>query len=579
VTVTWDDLLTVSDAGAGSIVDDYGPMETEDVEPASYRYDPRVAGPIGEAPGTVMGYPSHGGYGGRVGGRTGAAPAGMLPPSMLDGLFDKFKTGDFSTAEAIATVLGSGLAGFGLAKAGGALPTAGLLSGLTGGYQQGRQRQAAEVNATLDEQARLRDYQLRQASAEEARKRYRNQVLEQTAKTLAGLDDPSDYLRTMSPVLRDLGIEPGDLVPRGNGSRAIQRAAGKAWTLFTQNAPKDIDLNNLQALDAQFTLTVRMPGGQAMQMKPSEVFASATGMVPGDDQTALQLPRKPKEVSSDLGQYVADEIADKELQLGRKLTPGERAEVRRSAWKDRTQATTRVTVHGGAGGGVNEPMSEDGIDYAATVYRMTNTMPPLGMGPEAARARRQIINRAAAQSKAMGRTPAATVQKAAAFKADSGALTQMRKMSSAAEAFEYKALEQIKIIEELSPKTWRSSRPILNEAINRWNAEWIGDPQIRLLANAVLTFTSEYSKIINGATGSAAGATDSARHEAAELLSQNFNEDQLRGALALMKREMQLTMQGYEVTIGHIEQRQLEYGGSIAAPGASANPRDPMGIR
>jgi hypothetical protein len=578
--MTWDDLLTVSDAGGGSVVDD-GPLPDDGLDEASYRYDPRVAGPIGEAPGTVMGYPAHGGgsygYGGRIGGRTGAAPEGMLPPSMLDALFSKFKSGDFSTGEAIATVLGSGLAGFGLAKAGGALPTAGLLGGLTSGYQQGRQRQAAQVNATLDEQARLRDYQLRQATAEEAKKKYRNQVLEQVAKTVAGLDDPSDYLRTMKPVLRDLGIEAGDLVPRGNGSRAIQTAAGKAWSLFLKNAPKDVDLNDLQALDAQFTLTVRMPGGQAMQMKPSEVFTTATGMVPGDDQTAVQLPRKPPESSGDVGAYVAEKIAEQEAQLGRKLTPGERAAVREKAWKLKTEATTRVTIHGGAGSSANEPMSEDGIDYAATVYRVTNTMPPLGMGPEAARARRQIINRAAAQSKAMGRTAVASVQKAAAFKADSGALAQMRKMSSAAEAFEYKALEQIKIIEELAPKTWRSARPILNEAINRWNAEWIGDPQIRLLANAVLTFTSEYSKIISGATGSAQAASDSARHEAQKLLSENFNEDQMRGALALMKREMQLTMQGYEVTIGHIEERQLAAGGS--APAAGTNPRDPMGIR
>jgi hypothetical protein len=257
---------------------------------------------------------------------------------MLDGLFDKFRTGDFSTGEAIATVLGSGLAGFGLAKAGGALPTAGLLSGLTGGYQQGRERQAQQVNATLD-------YDMRRAALAEARRRDRTQVLREVARVAASLDDPSDYLRSMRPVLREYGINPEELEPRDASDRGLQRTALSAWERFKKNAPTGVDLADLEALDAQFTLTVRGPGGVKTLMKPSEVFALATGLTP--TVSGAKLPTKaPAGAGSDTPEekVIANALAIESTRLGRDLTPEEDNAVRlrvRAKW---TQADDNPTL-------------------------------------------------------------------------------------------------------------------------------------------------------------------------------------------------------------------------------------------
>src|SRR5581483_5945138 len=114
----------------------------------------------------------------------------------------------------------------------------------------------------------------------------------------------------------------------------------------------------------------------------------------------------------------------------------------------------------GAGMGANGALTDEGVDYAATQYRVTGVMPALGMGN--AQARAAIINKAAEQAKTLGLTPAAAIQKQAAYKADAASLTKMRTFASSAEAFDNKALQQADIVENLSSKVGRTSIPIVN---------------------------------------------------------------------------------------------------------------------
>lgn len=223
-----------------------------------------------------------------------------------------------------------------------------------------------------------------------------------------------------------------------------------------------------------------------------------------------------------------------------------------------------VNVNAGAGTGA---LDEDGVDYAATEYRVTGRMPALGMGNSSARA--AIVNAAAKQAKLLGQTPAAAIQRQAAFKADGKALEQIQKLSTSAEAFEQKALGQADIVSELSQKVNRTTWPIVNAAIVAGKTEIAGDKDATLLLNAITTFSAEYGKIIEGSTGSVAGSSDSARHAAERLISAKMSKGTLQGALDLMKREMALTRQGYDFTRDHIAQRM---GGGPAAPAASAAP-------
>jgi hypothetical protein len=242
---------------------------------------------------------------------------------------------------------------------------------------------------------------------------------------------------------------------------------------------------------------------------------------------------------------------------------------------------------GGSGGSsgsaaAGTALSPEGVDYAATIYRLTNKMPPLGMGKSPARY--QIINKAAEQTRLLGQTPVVAVQRQAAMAADTKALAQMQKLSSAAEAYENKALSQMDIVDSLSDKVSRSSIPLLNRAILAGETQIAGDQNATLLLNAIQTASNEYAKIMMGGTGSSQAVTDSASKESMKLLNAAMNPKTLRAATQLMRQEMGLTMNGYDATIQHINGR---LGGGAPqtqqatpqTPASTVNPKDPMGLR
>lgn len=234
---------------------------------------------------------------------------------------------------------------------------------------------------------------------------------------------------------------------------------------------------------------------------------------------------------------------------GQEPPAGVRTQLRIQAKKDIGQADDRPRIGGGPNGG----LTDDAVDYAATQYRVTGVMPSLGMG--SAEARAAIVNRTAAQAKALNQTAVMAMQKQAAFKSDATALTQMRKMSSAASAFETKAMAQADIVGDLSKKVTRTQWPIINDALLAGKANIAGDTNTQLLYNAIATFTTEYAKIMEGSTGSAAASSDSARKAAERLIKPGLNPATLQSTLDLMKREMRLTLDGYNATIESINER------------------------
>lgn len=204
----------------------------------------------------------------------------------------------------------------------------------------------------------------------------------------------------------------------------------------------------------------------------------------------------------------------------------------------------------------NDPtggLTEDGLDYAATQYRLLRSIPSVGRDNPLART--AIVNRAAEQAKALGQSPAQAFMQQALFKSDGDALTQMRKMSSSASAFENKAVAQAEIISDLSRKVPRANWPIINDAILSGKTRIAGDENATLLLNAITTFAAEYAKIIEGSTGSAAGSSDSARAASTKLISGAMNQRTFESVVNLMKREMRLTLQGYDATIEDITGR------------------------
>lgn len=215
-------------------------------------------------------------------------------------------------------------------------------------------------------------------------------------------------------------------------------------------------------------------------------------------------------------------------------------------------------------GGGDGLLSPEAIDYEATIHRVTGKPVPTRLNEHDKTA---ILNATAAQAKTLGQSPVQAVQKQAAYAGDAKAMQKMQTMSAAAESFENKALGQADIIAELSKKVGRTGSPMLNGWLLAGKDHVLGDSDTHQLFNAVSTFSAEYAKIMEGSTGSAAGSSDSARKAADRLISASLSKGSMADTLALMKKEMALTIGGYGATIEHITERM---GG--APPPASGGP-------
>lgn len=312
----------------------------------------------------------------------------------------------------------------------------------------------------------------------------------------------------------------------------------------------------------------------------------------------LQADPKTRE---DLQKHAADEETKRNhdlLDAGRKATAAETAARDKATAGNaevlRTQGEQRLAIEGrnastaaaretreAAAAKAATSLDEDGLDLAATAYRLTRQLPSRNATQNGA-----ILSRAAAQGKALGNSPAATITRQAAYKGDAASLEKITKMSDTAEAFENKALGQIEIIKGLSPKVGRTNSPMLNEWLLAGKDHVLGDSETHQLYNAVSTFSAEYAKIMEGSTGSAAGSSDAARRAAERLVSAAQGKGSLNDTLALMQREMKLTIDGYGVTIGHITQRlggqpatapaqsPVVDGGKGGGPGLAAPPKE-----
>lgn len=217
------------------------------------------------------------------------------------------------------------------------------------------------------------------------------------------------------------------------------------------------------------------------------------------------------------------------------------------------------TAAGATGG-----LESDAIDYTATQYRILG---PQGIPTRIGEADKvKILNAAAKQAKALGQSPAQAVQKQAAYKSDAASLTKITAMSSSAEAFETKAIAQADLVRRLSANVSRSDWPIVNGALLS-GKELTGDTDTHLFANGLLTFTTEYAKLMEGSTGSAAGSSEGARRDAAKLISTALKKGTIDKTLDQMQWEMRQTREGYRATIDHITERM---GGAPAAPTPAA---------
>lgn len=258
------------------------------------------------------------------------------------------------------------------------------------------------------------------------------------------------------------------------------------------------------------------------------------------------------------------------------ITPYQQAEIDRQNAVAAEQARHNKVMEARPVGGVSAAaagaLDPDGLELAATDYRLTHRLPARNAQQNGA-----IISLAAKQAKLLGESPASTIQKQAAYQGDAKALQKMQGMSAAAEAFESKANAQADIIRDLSAKVPRTSFPLINSVLQGARTSILGNEDATKLANAISTFSAEYAKIIEGATGSAAGSSESARKASDKLINAAMSKGTMAGVLDLMQQEMSLTVGGYGSVISHISERMGGAPAPAATPAAPAPASAPQG--
>lgn len=375
---------------------------------------------------------------------------------------------------------------------------------------------------------------------------------------------------------------------------AAAQAAGLASSKEVEQLGAALD----QGGDPKALLQAIRKAGSKFQDKPVALAKDTTLVNPSTGEVIATGERTPKadftignqRFSGETNQPIATgEPTPKSLQAERVLLDGKPAMVTFDPGKgvylsggvDVSARVKPIPPAAQSGNAAGEPlggMTADTVEDTAARYRLVGERAlPTRLDNAQKTA---IMNAASRQRRELGRSPAQELQQQSAIKADQGALSKMVSMKSSAEAFESKALGEVPIIEALSKKVGRTSWPIINAALQAGKTTITGDSDATQLANAITSFTEEYAKIMTGTTGSAAAASDSARKASKDLINAAMNKGTMHDVLMLMQRQMGLTMQGYDATIGHINDRISASGpGGSVTPAPDGNQAPPPGAR
>lgn len=214
-------------------------------------------------------------------------------------------------------------------------------------------------------------------------------------------------------------------------------------------------------------------------------------------------------------------------------------------------------------------LTDETIDFAAQQYVLTGQLPPAIS--RNSRLMPLILERAQQIVSGQGRTAADMAVGQVDYQSLRQSWIQMQRQRTMIEAFETTALENLTIAEELSARVSRGGTPVFNRWILAGRRSVQGDADVAAFDVAVNTFVNEYAKIMSGSTG-AAGATEGAREEAAQLLNSAQTPQQFRAIVAVMRRDMHNRTIGFQRTEESLRRQMLAAGGGAAGEDGGTTP-------
>lgn len=184
------------------------------------------------------------------------------------------------------------------------------------------------------------------------------------------------------------------------------------------------------------------------------------------------------------------------------------------------------------GADVQNGLTPEALDMLAEQFATTGQLPALGMGKDAAAIRLKIASRAAEMH------PTANLAaNRAGFGADSTSLKKLQTQADAINAFERTALANLDTFLGEAKKVVDVGSPWFNKPARELAKGLAGSPNAAAFEASRQVAVQEISKVLSGQMGNAA-VSDSARHEAAGLLSPDASLAQLTRAAEILKQDM-----------------------------------------
>lgn len=174
------------------------------------------------------------------------------------------------------------------------------------------------------------------------------------------------------------------------------------------------------------------------------------------------------------------------------------------------------------------------VQFYAEKIAAGGDLPALGSGKEASAWRQAILKRAAQIQNGNGVTGGDSNLAQADVKANRSALLQAQKQYTSTVGFEDTFQRNVKEVLRLAPQGVGGSAPIFNRWIQAGRKNIKGDPAVSAFNVAVNTAANEYAKLASGASGGAV-TSDSARHEAMEILNNAQTLPQLQASIKQMQ--------------------------------------------
>ena len=173
-------------------------------------------------------------------------------------------------------------------------------------------------------------------------------------------------------------------------------------------------------------------------------------------------------------------------------------------------------------------LTPDAIEQMARRYILDGTMPGLGLGKAATKARSMVMNRVPEIMAAEGMTPQGAVANKMVYGSLKSAFSKLEGQRAPMLAFAETADKNLDLASSLSQKVGRTGSPVLNRWILAGRKSVAGDADVAAFDASVRVAINEFAKVTSSATGGGV-TSDQARKDIENILysaqtPQQFNE-------------------------------------------------------